>query len=95
MTNTSTYKALKTDLTKLETNIAGRQKRCQQSMIKNDLLMAQMYERDVKDLTDILNFTTEGDFESAWRIIEWVDTVVRDELPARLYNFIAKENGYH
>ena len=54
-----------------------------------------MHEKDVKDLTDILNFINDGNFESAWSIIEWVDTATRDDLPARLYNFIAKENGYH
>ena len=54
-----------------------------------------MENENVKDLTEILNFINDGDFESAWSIIEWVDTAVREELPARLYNFIAKENGYH
>ena len=63
-------------------------------MKKGDLEMAQMYEKDVKDLTDILNYIESGDYESAWDIIYWVDTAVREDVPARLYNFIAKENGY-
>lgn len=90
-----TYKALKTDLKKLETRIAKRQRYCEEAAAQNDLDMAQMYEKDVKDLTDILNFINAGDYESAWGIIEWVDTAVRDDLPARLYNFIANKNGYH
>ena len=90
-----TYKALKTDIKKLEANIAKRQKWCNQETQKQNLDMARMYEKDVKDLTDIVNFINNGDYESAWGIIKWVDTAVREELPARLYNFIAKENGYH
>ena len=89
-----TYKAIKTDIKKLEAKIARRQKWCNQEAEKQNLDMARMYEKDVKDLTDILNFINNSDFESAWDIIEWVDTAVRDDLPARLYNFIAKENGY-
>ena len=42
-----------------------------------------------------LLYLRDGDFESAWNIIDWVDTAVRDDVPARLYNFIAKENGYN
>lgn len=91
----NTYRAMKTDLKKLQINIAKRQRYCEQAMTKGDLEMAQMYEKDVKDLTDILNFINSGDYESAWDIIEWVDTTVREDIPARLYNFIAKENGYN
>lgn len=87
------YKAFKTDLAKLKTRIADRQKRCQQETKRGDLEMARMYEKDVKDLTDILNFIQAGDFESAWSIIAWVDTVVREEVPVRLYNYIFKEIG--
>ena len=90
-----TYNAIKTDLKKLQNHIARRQKWCEQAMKENDLDMARMYEKDVKDLTDILNCINDGDYESAWNIIYWVDTAVRDDIPTRLYNFIAKENGYN
>lgn len=86
---------MKTDLKKLENNIAKRQRYCEQAMKKNDLEMAQMYEKDVKDLTDILNAITDGDYETAWNVVYWVDTAVREDVPPRLYNFIAKENGYN
>ena len=89
----NTYKTMKTDIEKLQVRIADRQKRSEQETKRRSLDMARMYEKDVKDLTDILNFINDGDYESAWSIIEWVDTVVREELPARLYNFIAKEIG--
>ena len=95
MTKASTYKAINTDLKKLETRIANRQRYCEQAVAKDDLDMARMYEKDVKDLTDILNCINDGNYESAWNIIYWVDTAVRDDVPVRLYNFIAKENGYN
>ena len=89
-----TYKAIKADIKKLTARIAQRQKWCNEASGKQDLEMARMYEDDVKDLTDILNFINDGDFKMAWRVICRVDTAVRDDIPARLYNFIAKENGY-
>ncbi len=90
-----TYNAIKTDLKKIENNIARRQKWCEQAMKENDLDMARMYEKDVKNLTDILNYIADDNYEPAWGIIEWLDTAVRDDIPPRLYNFIAKENGYN
>ena len=95
MEKAKTYKAMKTDLKKLENNIAKRQKWCNEEAEKQNLDMARMYEKDVKDLTDILNAINNGDYESAWNSIYWVDTAVRDDVPTRLYNFIAKENGYN
>lgn len=89
-----TYKTIKTDIAKLTARIVQRQEWCNEAANKQDLEMARMYENDVKDLTDILNFINDGDFKIAWRVICRVDTAVRDEIPARLYNFIAKENGY-
>ena len=68
-----TYKALKTDLKKLETRIAKRQRYCEEAAAQNDLDMAQMYEKDVKDLTDILNFINAGDYLSRQRALESAD----------------------
>lgn len=90
---TQHYKAFTTDLTKLQARIADRQQRFQQETKRGNREMARMYEKDVKDLTDILNFIQASDFESAWSIIDWVDTVVREEIPVRLYNYIFKTIG--
>ncbi len=95
MTKTNTYKAMNADLKKLESNIARRQKWCNEEAEKQNFDMARMYEKDVKDLTDILNFIADDNYEMAWGIIEWIDTAVRDDVPVRLYNFLAKENGYN
>ncbi len=93
MTQPDTYKAIKTDIAKLQACIADRQQRSEQEYQRKNLSIARMYEKDVKDLTDVLNFIHNGDFQSAWSIVDWLDTVVRDEIPARLYNFIAQEAG--
>ena len=91
--NAATYKAMKIDIQKLQVRIADRQERAEQEYKRKRLDMARMYEKDVKDLTDVLNLINDGDYEEAWSIIEWLDTVVREEIPTRLYNFIAKEIG--
>jgi hypothetical protein len=88
-----TYKAMNTDIAKLRSRIADRQERARQEAARGDREMARMYQKDVTDLTDALNFIVAGDYESAWSIIDWIDTVVREEVPVRLYNFIAKEIG--
>ena len=94
MEESNTYKEMETDIKKLEENIAYCQQNCDQEAGMKNMDMARMYEKDVKDLTDILNCTNEGDFKLAWSVIDSVDTAVREEIPTRLYNFIAKKNGY-
>lgn len=89
-----TYKAINTDLKKLQDAIARRQRWCDEEAQKQELEMARMYEQDANDLTNILNVIKAGDFKFAWTIIDYLDTAVRDDIPPRLYNFIAKENGH-
>lgn len=91
----TTYNAIETDIKKLEVKIARRQKWYEREIEKQDFDMADMYKKDVSDLTDILIFIEDCDYQAVWAIIEWLDTAVRDDLPVRLYNFIAKENGYN
>ena len=91
----NTYTAIKTDLKKLEGRIGQRQKWCDEETKDGNLDAARMYEQDVQALTSILNFITGGNYKAAWNIIYCVDTAVREEIPTRLYNFLAKENGYN
>ena len=95
MKKANTYTAIKTDLKKLEARIAQRQKWCDEETARGDKGAAKMYEKDVKDLTAILKMVTLGKYNLAWDVIDWLDTAVREEIPTRLYNFIAKENGYN
>lgn len=95
MKKQNTYAQIKMDLKKLEGRIGRRQRYCDHAAQHEDLEAARMYEQDVKDLTDILNRVASGHYKAAWSLIDSLDTAVRDEIPARLYNFIAKENGYN
>ena len=88
------YNEIKTYLKELEGNIAKCQRNCQQQAERNNPKMAQMYEKDGKDLKDILDCVNVGNFKQAWHLSQWVDTAVRDEIPAGLYNFLAKKNGH-
>jgi hypothetical protein len=89
----NTYTAMKTDLKKLEGRIAQRQKWCDEETARGDKGSAKMFEKDVKDLTTILKMITLGEYDLARDVIEWLDTAVRDEIPVRLYNFIARKDG--
>jgi len=89
-----TYKAMTIDLKKLQKRIAVCQRRRDAETKKGDLEMARMYEADAEDLTCILNDLNAGNYQTAWSGIERLETAVREEIPPRLYNFIANENGY-
>lgn len=88
------YKAINTDLKKLQTAIARRQRWCDEEVQNQNPDMARMYKQDLKDLTNILNLIETGKPKLACNIIDYLDTAVRDDIPPRLYNFIAKQNGY-
>ena len=95
MKKANTYTQIKADLKKLEARIATRQKWCDEETDCGDKGAAKMFEKDVKDLTAILKMVALGKYDMAWDVIDWLDTAVRDEIPTRLYNFLAKENGYN
>ncbi|MBN1123593.1 MAG: hypothetical protein JXA82_01200 [Sedimentisphaerales bacterium] len=89
-----TYKHMERDLKRLIEKIAQRDHLATQAMLEKDRSQARTYELDVKDLTDILNRIQEGDFAMAFLLANELDTVVRDQIPVRLYNFLARANGY-
>ncbi len=57
--------------------------------------MARWYEEDVKAMTDILNELNNNDFQYAFDLMYESDTAIRDQIPARLYNYLAKINDYN
>jgi len=50
--------------------------------------MAKTYARDARDLQAIHDAVKEGDYAKAARLARRLDTVVRDQIPVRLYNAI-------
>ena len=55
--------------------------------------MAKTYAKDARDLQAIHDAVKEGDYGKAERLARRLDTVVRDEIPVRLYNAITSERG--
>jgi len=51
---------------------------------KNDL--DKVYEKDRKDLTDILNAIKEKDYSTAKTLSNNLDTIVRELIPTKIYN---------
>lgn len=89
------YKQYKTDLKRFIETIAKNQKQCDRYAAKGDLETAQYYEEDIKDMTEILNELQNGDFEYAFDLMYELDSAVKDQIPTRLYNHLAKINGYN
>ena len=52
--------------------------------------MKNMLKRDRKDLTKILRLVIKNEYEKAGKKAINLDTIVRDQIPARLYNKIDK-----
>ena len=62
--------------------------------LEKDPELAQMYITDADDLRVVLKYARKGNFQAAWDKLQTLDTLTCDQMPLRLYNFIAKENGY-
>lgn len=94
MANKENYKGLKNDVKKLNDKIARIQKNVDKAAKAGDMDEARFLEGDVKDLTSISNWIEENqDWSVIWSLIYDLDTAVRDEIPARLYNYAAKVNN--
>ena len=93
-TNIKTYRQFQQDVERFTVQIARWQAKCDKGAKACDIDAARQYEQDVKDLTDILNSIEQGDWTLAFDLAQQIDTLVADRIPARLYNFIAKENCY-
>lgn len=92
--NLKTYRQFQQYIQRFTAQVARWQARCDKAAQARDMDAARQYEQDVKDLTDILNSIEQGDWALALDLAWQIDTLVADRIPARLYNFIAKENGY-
>lgn len=88
-----TYDAFSTDLNRFLIAIVEWQKQGRLAKAEGDRDAAKRYAQDVDDLSDIYNVLRRGDFQSAFHMALELDTLVRDQIPRRLYNFIAKAAG--
>ena len=62
---------------------------------KKDKEMVALYKKDRKDLRRVVSLIKRGKFKQAGNMAWDLDSVVRDVIPIRVYNFITKEGGYN
>jgi len=55
---------------------------------EKDKSFVKSYAKDRKDLTRVLKLTQKGSFKEALEYLEDLDTIVRDEVPRAVYNFL-------
>ena len=75
------------DLSKLEKEIDRNHRYAD---CESDRDMKKQYLKDAADLDKIANAIRGGDNKQAARLIYDLDTLVRDQIPARLYNYVMK-----
>ena len=81
----ATKRTLKTDLKMLDLNIRHWRLLGSQDAKVGDREMAEQYEADAKNLEAVRDAVAKEDFDSARSLIDALDTIVRDQIPIRLY----------
>ena len=85
-------RSIQRDLEKLDQAIA-RSRRMAAFHDGDDDYLAEAYEQDAADLQAVRDAVAGGELAEAGRLAYDLDTYVRDEIPARLFNAIMKANG--
>lgn len=81
------------DLERFAANIAAWVEQGKRWATEGDQEMAKSCERDAADLKAIHAAVEQGDYRKALKLARRLDTVVRDEIPVRLYNAIHRERS--
>jgi len=76
------------DLERFTANITRWQGAGRQAEQDGDMDLARLYERDVADLRAVLALVRAGQWPQAARLCDRLDTLVRDQIPPRLYRAI-------
>jgi hypothetical protein len=85
---TNRYEQEKRDLVRFAAKIAAWKRDGDKWAAEGDREMAEVHEKDVGDLQAIYNAVRRGDYRDAARLARNLDTLVRDQIPNRLYNAI-------
>jgi len=89
--NANANRALKHDLKRMDLAIGNWQLMGQQATKTGDKELAKQYAADVEDLRAFRDAVARRDFEDARRLADAMDTIVRDQIPLRLYHNILPE----
>ena len=76
------------DLERLARAIARWERQGKKWAAEGDAEMAQVHAKDASDLRRLANAVKAGDYRRAANIAYRLDTIVRDQIPLRLYNAI-------
>ena len=62
---------------------------------KKDKEMVALFKKDRTELREVVSLIKQGKDKQAGEMAWDLDSVVRDVIPIRVYNFIMKEAGYN
>jgi hypothetical protein len=85
---TTRYEHEKRDLERFAEKIAAWALDGKGWAARGDREMAKTHERDVHDLQAVHAAVRRGDYRKAAELAYWLDTIVRDQIPVRLFNAI-------
>jgi len=74
------------DLERLAQAIARWERQGQEWAAEGDAEMARVHAKDAADLRKVAEAVKNGDYEIARDRVQRLDTIVRDQVPCRLYN---------
>ena len=86
--NAKTNATRKHDLNRPDVAIAKWRREGERAAAGGDKELAGQYAADVEDLTAFRNAVARNDLDTARRLADAMDTIVRDRIPVRLYNGI-------
>ncbi len=89
--NANRNRTLKHDLKRLDLAIGNWRLEGERTAKDGDAKLAKQYAADVKDLVAFRDAVARGDLEEARRLADAMDTIVRDQIPVRLYHNIFPE----
>lgn len=82
------YEYEKRDLKRFAEKIAAWARDGKRWAARGDREMVKTHERDVRDLQAVHAAVQRGDYRKAAELAYRLDTIVRDQIPVRLYNAI-------
>lgn len=83
----------KADMAKFDKTIKSHEKYANEVAAKGDKDSAKTFHQDVEDLKGIKEAVKEGDFKYAARLMDSLDSAVRDMIPPRMYSKVQKAAG--
>jgi len=88
MSTKNATRTLKHDLKRMDLAIGNWRLEGERAARDGDAELARRYAADVEDLTAFREVVARGDFETAGRLADAMDTIVRDQIPIRLYHTV-------